>query len=442
MSEKIAFDNVRLIDPQSGLDAIGYLVVQSGRIVTRGEGPLPEALEGAAGVERVEGRGRCLMPALVDLRSHWREPGYEDSETIASGSAAAAAGGFTDVLVLPNTKPRVETAAAVANLLDRAARVGMCRAHVAAALTADLQGERMVEYGDLFDAGALAFTDDMNWVRDGGLMRHAMESIRALDALVISHPEDASLSRNGVMHEGTWSTRLGLAGLPVAAEVSAIARDLELARLTGARLHIPHVSCRASVRLIRAARDQGLPVTAEATVHHLCFTDADCRDYDTNFKVKPPLRSSDDQAALVEALADGTLDAIASDHAPHTRTDKERTFAHAPFGVIGLETALAAAHDRLVVQGSLDLLRLVELMSAAPARILGLEPKGLGEGAAADLVLFDPADRWAPSAGALRSKGANCPWLGRTLVGRVHGTWLEGRRTFSVDRLNEVEAAV
>jgi dihydroorotase len=235
------------------------------------------------------------------------------------------------------------------------------------------------------------------------------------------------------MHEGSWSTRLGLLGLPAAAEVSAVARDIELSRLTGAHLHLPHVTCRASVQLIRAAREQGLRITAETTPHHLTFTDADCRTYDTHFKMKPPLRSEDDRQALIDALVDGTLSALSSDHAPHTVTDKERTFAHAPFGVIGLETAFAAAHQALVVDGPLSLGRLVELMSTEPARILGRTPVTLSTGSAADVTILDPGATWTVDGEALRSRGRNCPWIGRTLTGRVVETMLGGRVTHSLN---------
>ena len=432
MNETLVFENLRIVDPARKLDVTGHLVVREGRILASGEGPLPEGLDDLADARRRDGHGLAAVPGLFDLRTHLREPGFEDSETIRSGTQAAAAGGFTDVLSMPNTRPCVDTPGAVLLVIERARGAGACRAHPAAALTRGMHGEEMVEYGDLVDSGAVAFTDDLTWLADSGIMRHAMEYSRMLGVPVISHPEDASLTRHGVMHEGTWSTRLGLAGLPAAAEVSAVARDIELARLTGAHLHLPHVSCRASVQLIRAAKQQGLNVTAETTPHHLYFTDADCRDYDTNFKMKPPLRSADDQEALVEALADGTIDAIASDHAPHTGTDKERTFAHAPFGVIGLETAFAAAHDRLVARGPLSLSRLVELMSTAPARILGRSGNSLAAGSPADFALIDLEETWVPSADALRSKGRNCPWLGRSLQGRVRHTVLGGKTTFEI----------
>lgn len=429
MVERI-YENIRVVDPASGTDLVGHLAIAAGRIAAVGEGPAPAHATG----ERIDANGLVAVPGLFDLRSHFREPGFEDAETIQSGSAAAAAGGYTDVVAMPNTRPAADTPGAVLLVRERGDRAGLARLHPAAALTKGMEGLEMNEYGDLVDAGAVALTDDVHWVADSGLMRHAMEYSRLLGVPVISHPEDATLSRQGFMHEGSWSTRLGLRGLPAAAEVSAVARDIELARLTGASLHIPHVSSRASVQLIRAAREQGLPVTAETTPHHVCFTDADCRTYDTHFKMKPPVRSADDQAALVEALEDGTLSAISSDHAPHTVTAKERTFAHAPFGVIGLETAFAAAHDRLVVRGPLSLIRLIELMSTAPARILGKPPATLSTGSAADVAIIDPATEWVVDGETLQSRGRNCPWIGRSLTGRVVQTLLGGRETFSLTR--------
>lgn len=434
MSSTLIFSQVRLLDPSRNLDAEGHLVCENGRIRACDAGPVPSELQELPRARIIDARGRALAPAFVDLRAHLREPGYEDRETIESGCTAAAAGGFTDLAVMPNTRPCVDTAGAVRYVRQKAELSGLCRLHPVGALTRGMAGEEMVEYGDLVEAGAVAFTDDLQWVLDGGMMRRMMEYCAMLKVPVISHPEDPTLSRHGVMHEGAWSTRLGLGGIPAVAEVSAAARDIELARLTGGHLHVPHVSCRDTVQLIRAAREQGVRVTAEATPHHLYFTDADCRGYDTCFKMMPPLRPMSDQEALIEALSDGTLDCISSDHAPHTETDKERTFAHAPFGVIGLESSFAAAHDRLVRRGRISLLRLVELMSTRPAAIMGVEGGSLRPGGPANLVLLDPDESWVLADDDLRSRGRNCPWLGRSLVGRVRATYLEGRCTFDLER--------
>jgi dihydroorotase len=425
-------DNVRVVDPSRNLDARGHLVCREGRILACAEGDLPAELRELGESERRDGTGRIVVPGLWDMRVHFREPGFEDRETIATGCAAAVAGGFTDVVTMPNTRPRCDTAGTLVLVRERGERAGMCRVHPAAAITLGLEGKAMCEYGDLVDAGAVAFTDDHRWVADGGIMRHAMEYSRALGVPVISHPEDHALSREGCMHEGPWSTRLGLPGLPTAAEVSAVARDIELARLTGAHLHVPHVSCRASVQLIRNAKSEGLRVSAETAPHLLCFTDADCSTYDTNFKMRPPLRSAGDQEALVEGLMDGTIDVIASDHAPHTVANKERSFAHAPFGVIGLETSFAACHDRLVRRGRMSLLRLVELMSTAPARIMGKPGGSLEPGRRADFTLIDVQESWVPRESDLRSKGRNCPWLGSPLTGRVLATYVEGNCVYEL----------
>jgi dihydroorotase len=418
---RLLVEGARVVDPSQGLDAAGHLVCEGGRILACDEGPAPDGLVGDP-VERIDARGLVLAPGFWDIHVHFREPGQEDKETVATGSAAAAVGGFTDVVTMPNTTPAVDTAGTVRFILDRATAAGSCTVHPTGAITMGLAGEKMVEYADLIEAGAVGFTDDGRPVEDGGLMRRAMDYSRVLGVPMITHAEDLSLSRNGAMHEGIWSTRLGLRGIPYAAEVSCIARDIELARLTGSHLHVAHVSSRGGVELIRRAKESGLRVTAETAPHFLDLTDADCVDYDTRFKMNPPLRTMDDQQALVEALLDGTLDCIATDHAPHTDTEKNRPFAEAPFGVIGLETSFAVCHDRLVRRGSMALSRLVELMSTAGARIMGLPGGSLAPGGRSDFTLIDPEETWTPQTGDLRSKGRNCPWLGRSLTGRVAAT--------------------
>lgn len=429
--------NARLIDPSRGLDGPGHLVADHGVVVSCDLGPVPPALAGEAGeampAHRIDAKGTVLSPGLWDVHVHFREPGQEDKETVATGCAAAAAGGFTHVVTMPNTVPPIDTAAAVELVLQRARGAGTCRVHPAAAITRGLNGTEMCEYDDLASAGAVAFTDDGRWVMDGAIMRRALEYTRMLGLPVITHAEDANLSRGGSMHEGSWSTRLGLRGNPAAAEIVAVARDLELVRLTGGRLHVAHVSCQRVVDLVRRAKAEGLAVTAETAPHFLDFTDADCANYDTRFKMNPPLRTPADQEALIEGLVDGTLDCIATDHAPHTGTEKERPFGEAPFGVIGLETSFAAAHDRLVRRGPLSLPRLLQLMTTGPARIIGLPGATLQPGTPADLTLIDPDEHWTPRDGDLRSKSHNCPWLGRSLKGRVVATYLQGRLVSSRD---------
>jgi dihydroorotase len=427
----LILDDVRIVDPSRGLDAPGHLVVRDGAITHCAAGPAP-SVEGLP--ERTAAAGLAVAPGFWDLHVHLREPGQEDRETIATGCAAAATGGFTDVVSMPNTQPAVDTAAAVHMIRNKAEEAGLCRVHPAAALTMGLGGTTMCEYGDLVQAGAVALTDDGRPVCDAGLLRRAMEYSTILGVPVITHAEDLSLSHLGVMHEGKWSTRLGLRGIPYAAEVVAIARDIELARLTGAHLHVAHVSCKPAVDLIRRAKDEGLRVTAETAPHFLDFTDADCASFDTRFKVNPPLRTMVDQEALIEGLVDGTLDCIATDHAPHTVTEKEQPFGQAPFGIIGLETSFASCHDRLVRRGPVSLLRLIELMSAAPARILGRRGGSLAPGDPADFTLIDTSQTWMPREGDLRSKGRNCPWLGRSVTGRVVATYRAGRPLVQVRR--------
>ncbi len=422
----LIIEGVRILDPSRDLDAKGHLVVQEGKVTACDAGPAPE---GGVDLPRVDAKGLVVAPGFVDLHVHFREPGFEDKETIETGSAAAAAGGFTTVVTMPNTSPAVDTAAVVHLVRNKGLAAGQCRVLPAAAVTHNLEGKSMCQYGDMVDAGAVALTDDGQPVRDAGLFRHVLEYSRILGVPVITHAEDETLSAEGVMHEGKWSTRLGLKGIPAAAEVVGVARDIELARLSGARMHVAHVSSRGALELIRRAKDQGVAVTAETAPHFLDFTDADCATYDSRFKMRPPLRSMDDQQALVEALADGTLDCISSDHAPHTPNEKEQPFDLAPFGVVGLETAFAACHDRLVRRGSFSLLDLVRLMSLAPARIIGSEGGTLRPGAAADFTLIDTETSWMPRERDLLSKGRNCPWLGRSLTGRVQATYLAGRLT-------------
>jgi dihydroorotase len=436
--------NARVVDPARGVDAAGHLVADDGVVVSCGAGPVPQSLaqQGQAAVRRVDVLGAVLAPGLWDIHVHFREPGQEDKETVATGCAAAAAGGFTRVVTMPNTSPPIDNAGGVCLVLERARAAGLCRVHPAAAITQGLDGTQMCEYDELIAAGAVAFTDDGRWVADGAIMRRAMEYSRMLGVPLITHAQDRSLSRGGAMNEGAWSTRLGLRGIPRAAETVAVARDIELARLTGARLHVAHVSSKDVVELVRRAKHEGLAVTAETAPHFLDFTDAECAGYDTRFKMNPPLRAMHDQEALIEGLVDGTLEAIATDHAPHTVTEKERPFGEAPFGVIGLETSFAACHDRLVRRGPLTLPRLVELLTTGPARILGLPGASLAPGTPADFTLIDPGEQWTPREGDLKSKSRNCPWLGRSLTGRVIGTCLEGKTTYALrGRLEEAAIA-
>lgn len=440
--KRLIVEGARVMDPSRDLDAEGHLVADDGEIVACGAGPVPTELGASDGPDilRLDARGLILSPGFWDLHVHFREPGQEDKETVATGSAAAAAGGFTHVVTMPNTDPVVDSAGTVALVRQRGVEAGLCRLMPSAAITVGLRSDALCEYDDLISAGAVAFTDDGRPVEDGALMRRALEYTRMLGVPVITHAEDLALSRGGSMNEGVWSTRLGIQGIPRAAEVVAVARDIELARLTGGRLHVAHVSCRESVELIRRAKDAGLAVTGETAPHFLDLTDADCAAYDARFKMNPPLREMEDQLVLIDALADGTLDVIATDHAPHTVAEKDRPFGEAPFGVIGLETSFAVSHDRLVHRGGMKLMRLIELMSTAGARIMGLPGGTLRPGVRADFTLIDTREHWTVREADLRSKGRNCPWLGHSLTGRVVATYLDGHPTYARTKLARATA--
>jgi dihydroorotase len=378
-----------------------------------------------------------LAPGLVDVHVHLREPGQGDKETIATGTRAAAAGGFTSVACMPNTAPVLDEPARLSWVLERARKHGAARVHPVAAITVGLAGERLADLAALAEAGAVAFSDDGRPVSNAGVMRRALEYARDLGLPVITHAEDLDLRGDGVMNEGATSARLGLPGIPAASETIAVQRDLELAALTGARLHVAHVSTGGSVSALRASKARGLDVSGETAPHYLALTDESVGACDTHFKMNPPLRGALDREAVIAGLIDNTLGMIATDHAPHTPFEKSGEFAAAPFGVIGLETSLAACWTHLVEAGRMDALALLAAMTVAPRALLGL-PDPLAEGAEADLCAFDPEATWVVDPGRFRSKGRNTPFAGQTLTGRVLGTWLAGVRTY--DALAEVRA--
>jgi dihydroorotase len=370
-----------------------------------------------------------LAPGLVDAHVHLREPGQSDKETIATGVAAAVAGGFTSVACLPNTSPVLDEPARLLWVMERAARAGLARVHPVAAITPGLLGERLADLAALAEAGAVAFSDDGRPVMHAGLMRRALEYAQDLGLPVITHAEDLALRGDGVMNEGAVSARLGLPGIPAACEVVAVMRDLELAALTGARLHVAHLSAAGSVDALRAAKARGVRASGETAPHYIALTDEAVGDYDTNAKMNPPLRAGSDREAVIKGLADGTIDTIATDHAPHTPYEKQGEFAAAPFGVIGLETALGVVLQHLVVPGRLTLVQALATLTVAPRALLGL-PDPLVLGSAADFVAFDPDARWVVDPASFRSKGRNTPFASHTLTGRVLGTWVGGRRVF------------
>lgn len=412
----------RVIDPSTGRDEVADVLLREGSVAAVGTGlGVPD------GAEIRDVAGRIVCPGLIDLHVHLREPGGEHKETIASGTRAAVAGGFTAVCAMPNTDPPVDDPAAVGFIRAEGLRSGAARVYPVGAISVGQKGERLTQIGEMVDAGAVAITDDGRPVSDAGLMRLALAYARTLGIPVASHCEELSLSRGGSMNEGLVSTRLGLFGIPNAAEDVMIARDLMLAELTGGHIHIQHVSTRRGVELIRQARERNVPVSAEATPHHFSLTDEAVDGYRTEAKVNPPLRAAADREAVIQGVADGTLDVIATDHAPHHYDEKEQAFDDAPFGLVGLETALGLVITKLVAPGILSLDRLVERMSCTPARAFNLPGGTLRTGAIADVTVFDPAEEWTVDPSAFLSRSRNTPFAGWRLRGRAVLTIVGGR---------------
>jgi len=423
MSETLFIEGGRVIDPASGTDGVRTVVVRDGRIAELGE-----RIERPRDARALDARGKWVTPGFVDVHVHLREPGQEYKETVATGARAAVAGGFTTICAMPNTKPVNDNAAVTELVLARAAAAGLARVLPVGCISRAQGGEDLAEYGELKAAGCIAVSDDGKPVASAGLMRRALEYARAFGLVVAVHEEDPGLVGKGVMHEGATSTRLGLKGIPAAAEDVMVLRDLALLELTGGRLHVQHVSTKGAVRAIRDAKRRGLAVTAEATPHHLALTDEDvaASGYDTDFKMNPPLRSAEDVQAVREGLADGTLDAIATDHAPHSSVEKDLEFDAAMNGIVGLETAFSVCLS-LVRKGALAERRLVEALTIGPARAFGLQAGTLAKGAAADVAVLDADAEWLVDAARLHSKSRNTPWKGKRLPGRCLYTLVGGR---------------
>ncbi len=428
MSRPLLVANARLLDPATGLDARGGLLVLDGRVADLG----PGVASGPDGAEVVDAGGMCLAPGLVDMRVRLGEPGAEHKERIETGALAAAAGGVTTVAVLPDTDPPIDDPAMVEFVARRARQVRLVKVHPYAAVTKGCRGGELAEIGLLKAAGAVAFTDGERAVASARVMRRALAYASSFDALIVQHPEEPTLAEGGAMNEGAIASRLGLAGIPAAAEVVMVERDLRLVELTGGRLHFAHVSTAAAVGAIRRAKDAGLRVTCDASPHHLLLNELEVEGYRTYAKVSPPLRAEEDRRALVEALRDGTIDAVASDHNPQDQDSKRLPFAQAEPGVIGVETMLPVLLT-LHHEGTVGLLDLLRALTCAPAGILGLEAGRLRPGAPADLVLFDPEAPWKITEQGLRSLAKNTAFEGRLVQGRVIRTVVDGRTIFLRD---------
>ncbi len=419
----ILIQNGRVIDPSQGMDRVTTLRIAGGRIAAYHAAP-------EDGDEVIDATGRIVAPGLIDIHVHLREPGREEDETIATGTAAALAGGFTAVACVPNTEPPIDSQGAVDFVRDRAARAGNCRVYVLACVSKNREGKELAEIGQLVEAGAVGFTDDGAPVADPELMRRAFEYCLMFGKPVLNHSEILELTEHGVMHEGKTSLVLGLTGMPAAAEDVMTSRDIALADATGGRFHLMHVSTAGSVDAVRRAKRRGVRVTTEVTPHHFTLTDECLRTFDSNYKMNPPLRGRRDVDACIEGLADGTIDCIVTDHAPHAKEKKMQELDRAPFGVVGLETALGLVVTRLIEPGHLDWPAAIEKISVNPARILGIDKGTLAVGADADVTIIDPGVKWTVDPAAFRSKSANTPFAGWELAGRAETVIVAGEVKF------------
>lgn len=424
---KLLIKGGRVIDPSQQIDRIADLLIEDGRVKSIGDAPIDD--DGAI----VDASGLIVAPGFIDLHVHLREPGEEYKETIASGAAAAVAGGFTSICAMPNTKPVNDNASVTRFIIDKAREAGLARVYPVGAITRESKGEELAEMAEMKEAGAVAVSDDGRPVMDSQVMRHAMEYARDQGLVVDDHCQDLHLAAGGVMNEGRYSTLLGLTGMSGAAEENQVARDLMLAELTGARVHIAHISTADSVEMVRRAKQQGLSVTCEVTPHHLALTDSAVVGFDTNTKMSPPLRSEEDRAALIEGVRDGTIDAIATDHAPHHADEKMFEYDRAPFGVVGLETALGIALTLLHHSGAIPLARIIEMLTIGPARAFSLPGGTLAAGSPADITVFDLDREWTVDPRRFKSKSRNTPFAGWRLRGSVAATLVTGREVFRAE---------
>ncbi|WP_404420241.1 dihydroorotase [Nibricoccus sp. IMCC34717] len=418
--------NARVIDPANRRDEVGDLFVAEGKIVPT----LSAAAKKRA--KKIDAKGLVACPGLVDIHVHFREPGQTHKETIATGSRAAAAGGFTTVVCMPNTSPVADNAGTIQFINDAIRRDAVVKVHPTGCITVGMKGQALAPIGSLKRAGVVAITDDGDCVQSNELMRRAVEYAKMFDLPVMDHCQDHSMTQGAVMNEGDMSLRLGLRGWPNAAEDIIVARNVILSTYTGAHIHMQHISSRNSVEILRRAKSRGVRVTAEATPHHIALTDSLLGGYDTNLKMNPPLRTEEDRIEIIRGLKDGTLDCLATDHAPHTDYEKDKEFDFAPNGILGLETALPITLDVLVRKNKFKLSNVIDLWTRRAAEIVKLPVGTLSEGAAADICLFDPDEVWRYDAKKGFSKSSNSPWHGQDLKGRVRMTIVDGRVVFGV----------
>jgi dihydroorotase len=422
MSRDVLLKGGRIIDPSQGLDVVGDVLIRGGVIESCGP-----AIAINEQFEVVDCAGLVVAPGFIDVHVHLREPGREDVETVATGAHAAVAGGFTGICAMPNTKPVTDNQATVGFVKRQGEAAGFARVYPYGAISLSQKGETLAEIGEMVGAGAVAFSDDGKPVESAHLMRTALEYARAFNVPMAEHCEDMSLARGGAMNEGIVSARLGLKGIPAEAEEIYVIRDILLARRTGGHIHLCHLSTRGSVELVRWGKERGVNVTAEVCSHHISLTEDAVEGYNTNAKMNPPLRTADDVEALQQGLADGTIDLLVTDHAPHHYDEKEREFADAPNGIVGLETALGVNCTYLLQPGILSLPQMIDAMSCKPARVFHLPGGSLARGSVGDVSIFDPTRRWVVDAKAFKSKGRNTPYGGHELIGQARITVVGGR---------------
>jgi dihydroorotase len=427
MTSQLLIKNGRVIDPANNLDKVCDVLIVDEKVADIGR------FDGAVAksVERViDATGKLVTPGLIDIHVHFREPGDEEEETIASGSAAAVAAGYTSVVCMPNTKPTIENETDVEYVHRKGRQARKTHVYVMGAITKNREGVELAEMGMMAEAGALGFTDDGNGVQDVSVMLRALKYAKMFDCVVAQHCQDDRIAGSGVMNSGYYATILGLPGMDALAEEAMLWRDIQLIRKTGVRYHAQHISTAGSVELIRQAKKDSLPVTCEVTPHHLLLTEDQCSEYDTNYKVSPPLRGREDVEALKEAFAEGLVDALATDHAPHLQSEKELEFLAAPFGIASLECALALYVKALVEPKILDWPGLIRLMTVQPARIIGIDKGTLGQGKQGDVTIIDPEAEWEIDASKFVSKSRNCPYQGWKVKGAVEATIVGGEVRF------------